>query len=280
MNKLLLALLLLTTACTSGIKLNLLVSNENVVALAPFEPFAFIEEDTLPQLKGTLLGEFEIDAKAFTVDCSYEEVKRQAIDQARSIGGNAVLVKEHRLPDSQSRCHRIKGEIWSLEDPRAYEKIITWYPQRRLKIEDFKADTLNRPFQAVTVSRFIYRTSVNRMTGSTDLQVESVFNCELSYFVPSAYDSLVLEHEQLHFDITEIFARKFCERLQAECETYEVFTAKHERICREIEVEMTKKQEEYDRDVVKDDSLQQKWVSWVAGELRATAAFADKHIRF
>lgn len=273
-------MLLLTTACTPAIKLKVLQDSKNATITEAFEPFAFIEEDTLPQLSGLLLGEVEIGSRLLTVDCDYEAVKQLAVKEARKLGGNCLLVKTHQFPDQRFRCHRIKGEIWSLEDPGAYEKIITWHPQRRLSIEDFKGDTLNRPFQAVTSSALHYYTKVNRITGFVDLYIESLFNCELSYFVASEYDSLVLEHEQLHFDITEIFAREFCERLQTECASYTDFASKHERIYREIEQALAQKQKEYDSEVNKEDTLQKRWVVWVAEELRATAAFANKQIRF
>ena len=84
---------------------------------------------------------------------------------------------------------------------------IRWEDSRRLAFADFKGDVpAVTPWAATTSSEinFYYESVNNKLT---KVVVYASFNQEKSWMKKRLPE--VLSHEQLHFDITEVFARKF-----------------------------------------------------------------------
>jgi len=222
-----------------------------------YESFALIEEAFLEEpLNKQLIAEIEIKDKGLSINCDYETVKRLAEEKARQMGGNCLVITDHIEPNMKSTCHRIKCQVLRIDNPEKYEKQISWHPNRPLKISNFRGDINKRPFQAATYSLIRYFASVN----------------------PINRDSFILAHEQLHFDITEIHARKFKKKILKETKNYNEFSAKHESMFLEIQKELSIKQDEYDSEVYADWALQPKWNKWVIEELNKLEAFSEKEI--
>ena len=244
-----------------------------------YESFALIEEAFLEEpLNKQLIAEIEIKDKGLSINCDYETVKRLAEEKARQMGGNCLVITDHIEPNMKSTCHRIKCQVLRIDNPEKYEKQISWHPNRPLKISNFRGDINKRPFQAATYSLIRYFASVNPINGKAKIRVESLFDCDLSYFKNSDRDSFILAHEQLHFDITEIHARKFKKKILKETKNYNEFSAKHESMFLEIQKELSIKQDEYDSEVYADWTLQPKWNKWVIEELNKLEAFSEKEI--
>jgi len=88
---------------------------------------------------------------------------------------------------------------------------ILWSPDRKLVWDDFKG----KPFKtawaaAITASGISYSFSSVQENGQLvlDITINSYFYPEESWYQPKLCDSLILSHEQLHFDIAELYARK------------------------------------------------------------------------
>lgn len=243
-----------------------------------YESFAILESDTLQIPGQILISNLEFKDKGFTIDCDYETIKRLVADQARQLGGNCMIITEHRFPDIVSSCHRIKCKVLRIPEPEQYEKTISWDTRRPLKISNFKGSTEKRPFQAETYSTLRYFAKPNPLSGKSVVVVESAFDCDLSYFIPSDRDSAVLGHEQLHFDITELYARKFRKMIVTETPRYKMFLADHERLFAAILKEWQLKQDEYDSEVYADRSKQAKWNTWVQEELLKYKDFENREV--
>lgn len=81
----------------------------------------------------------------------------------------------------------------------------------QLKWSDFQGNPdENNPFVATTVTgiQFKYSYSLNGETPEFDFSVESFFDRKKSWYKKDRVNAHVLEHEQTHFDITELHARK------------------------------------------------------------------------
>ncbi len=158
------------------------------------------------------------------------------------------------------------------------DKLIFWNENRPLRISDFKGGTENRPFQAATYSGLKVMNPVNVWTGKTKVIVESYFNPDLSYFKQSERDSSVLAHEQLHFDITELYARKLRKQLTENCSNQYDYFEKRDSIYKSVELELSLKQDEYDSEVYSERSLQSKWNLWVQKQLRELNDYSEKEV--
>ena len=128
------------------------------------------------------VGEIEIKDTGLTLSCDYETVIALATKEAQKLGANVLKIYEHRLPDNWSTCHRIKAKALRVADLALYEKEIVWNPARRLTRTDFKASTDSRPFEAATSSGFRYHYTRQLFQSKVQLIVETVFDCQNSYF--------------------------------------------------------------------------------------------------
>lgn len=97
------------------------------------------------------------------------------------------------------------------------EETMTWNESIKLTWRDFKADP--DPISnaaALTASGITFgysvKTSGKRIVDYTTT-VEAHFYPNKSWYLKNKADAYILGHEQLHFDITELYARKFREQL-------------------------------------------------------------------
>ena len=98
------------------------------------------------------------------------------------------------------------------------EETMTWDASRKLTWEDFKADPdLESDAVALTASGITFgysvKTSGKRIIGFST-SVEAHFYPHKSWYLKGHSNDHILGHEQLHFDITELYARKFREQLK------------------------------------------------------------------
>lgn len=118
----------------------------------------------------------------------------------------------------------------NLLSSQEYETI-SW-SERRLTWEDFKEEPpLSDRVAATTASGISYQfsTSETRNGYTVDFEISTHFYPNKSWYKPELCDEVILSHEQLHFDISELFARKLRKEL-----TTASFT--HENVKRKIKV--------------------------------------------
>lgn len=158
------------------------------------------------------------------------------------------------------------------------ENLIYWNANRPLAISDFKGSKEKRPFQAATYSGLQVLNPVNAWSGKTKVIVRSYFDPELSYFKRSERDSSVLAHEQLHFDITELYARKLKKAILEACGTTYAYFEKRDSIYQQVTLELSEKQDAYDTEVYADQALQGRWQDWTKDQLDRYEEYATKEI--
>ncbi len=125
---------------------------------------------------------------------------------------------------------------------------ILWNLERKLTWDDFKG----RPFKtawaaAITASGISYSFSSVQEDGrlTLDITINSYFYPEESWYQPKLCDSLILSHEQLHFDIAELFARSMRKRVAETTFTKDV-KAEVKEIYKQILRELGTYQKKYD----------------------------------
>ncbi|MVN76086.1 hypothetical protein GO988_07095 [Hymenobacter sp. HMF4947] len=225
------------------------------------------------------LGDIHIKDGGFTLNCDYETTVALATTQAQQLGANVLKIYEHQLPDMwRSTCHRIRAKALRVADLTPYEKEIVWQPTRRLRPIDFKASTASRPFEAATNSGVRYHYAGRMFQGKVQLTVETYFDCQNSYFKGTRDPALTLAHEQGHFDLTEIYARRFTQALQEQVADTKELEAKQQAIYHQVMTEAQTRQDKYDSEVYADRSKQPAWLAEIAQELHATQVYASKQL--
>lgn len=268
---------LIFSACAPQMELTKSPTLSKYPPIEPHEAFALLPDSNLLQNK-VYLGDIIIRDAGFTVDCDFETVVQLAAEKSRKLGGNCFVLTKHRKPGLSSSCHQIRGKVYHIDNASQFEKTILWHPNRPLTIENFRGPTENRPFQAATAYQIHSKVKDYTLGGKTTISVETRFICDDSYFKKSENNAEVLQHEQLHFDIAEIYSRKFRKAISEQATNYNLYRAKYETLMDEVRKELMLKQDEYDAEVYKDPSLQAKWNAWVKTELAQFQDFAATEI--
>ncbi len=127
------------------------------------------------------------------------------------------------------------------------EESIEWTSDAKLTWRDFKGKPTNTRAAAITASGISYRFSTisNGKEIELDFEVSTFFYPNQSWYQPSLCDEVILGHEQLHFDISELFARKMRKQLQTTRFTKNV-KAEVKAIYRKINKELSDFQNRYD----------------------------------
>ncbi len=87
------------------------------------------------------------------------------------------------------------------------DETILWQKNRLLTWKDYKGKPAKR-FAAASTFYNIVKTISKTNETSSKVTIEALFFCEKSWMKKSWVNNSVLEHEQKHFDIVEIFSRK------------------------------------------------------------------------
>ncbi|QKG58029.1 hypothetical protein GKZ68_16220 [Hymenobacter sp. BRD128] len=244
----------------------------------PAEGFLVIKETDAFTGPAEELGTIYIKDSGFTLSCDYETVVALATQQARQLGANVLRIYEHLQPNMMSTCHRIRAKALRVADLTPYETEIVWNPARRLRQVDFKASTANRPFEAATSSSLRYHYAGHPLQGKVSLTIETVFDCQRSYFKGTRNPAYTLAHEQGHFDISEIYARRFTKLIQEQVPTVRELQARQEDLYHQLMLEAQATQDKYDTEVYADPSKQPAWLSQITQQLNELQPYASKQV--
>jgi len=155
-------------------------------------------------------------------------------------------------------------------EAKTYDEI-TWSEEVRLSWDDFQSlpDYENNFVKALTASSIRYKYSC--LEDSIFYTVEAVFKRNESWVKPEAYTDYILDHEQLHFDITELFAREMRKELGKQtyaCEDEAQFQEKVDFILSEWRYVQSTYDKETFFSVREDD--QARWSDNVAKQMKRT----------
>ena len=66
------------------------------------------------------LGTIKVGDSGFSMICDYATVLDKAKTESRKVGGNALKITKHKLPDFWSTCHRITADVLKVDDIENY----------------------------------------------------------------------------------------------------------------------------------------------------------------
>ncbi len=151
---------------------------------------------------------------------------------------------------------------WLTFCPAQEYDVIPWSSDLRLSWDDFKGLPTNERAAAITASGITYKFSSSSLEDEVeiDFSVTAHFYPNKSWYNPTLVNATILEHEQRHFDISEIFARKM-RKLMATTKFTKDVRKEVKAIYKEINARMNEFQNEYDKDTnfSRDLSRQEFW---------------------
>lgn len=148
---------------------------------------------------------------------------------------------------------------------------IAWQQDRKLSWSDFKGKPESGNFIASTNSGISFSFSITKENDAErlDYTVRSYFYPESSWYLPKKIDKRVLQHEQTHFDISELHARKL-RKMLTEAKFSKKIKPKVKSVYKEIERQRRQMQVRFDLETdhsnIKKAELQ--WEELIAKKLK------------
>lgn len=152
------------------------------------------------------------------------------------------------------------------------EEKIPWNEDRKLVWADFKGVPNGPPdYVASTNSGVSFSYSYRERNGVGEIKftVLSNFYPNLSWYRPSKVSDYILAHEQMHFDISELYARKLRLRLAVIPHDRD-FKSKAETVYDQIEADRREMQFQYDVETDHSNSKEEEfhWRDYIAKQLQ------------
>lgn len=165
------------------------------------------------------------------------------------------------------------------------EPVMSWSDSYRLTWSDFRAapqdlgSAVATTASGITFGFSIKESNTKGVIGFTT-NIDAHFYPEKSWYKPKRATRHVLGHEQLHFDITELHARKFRQRVRSLKANNNI---KHElrALHKEILKELAEMQDMYDSetDFSRKPEIQARWAKFVSMELKKLEAFKKLEVQ-
>ncbi len=159
--------------------------------------------------KAQLLGTIKIGDRGATLDCHYADVLERACRNAGRLGGNLLVITQHRRNQVKSNCHVIRAEVYEVRSLEGMESRMYWHPERRL----LKGDLRGTSPEGTSSELPPLRTRLTCRLGGDFLR-EAFIRTETLFFPDSTYwptdprlAAVALRRAQLYFDLTEAQAR-------------------------------------------------------------------------
>jgi uncharacterized protein YcgL (UPF0745 family) len=170
-----------------------------------------------------------------------------------------------------------------LSGNRNTENTISWNKYYKLKPSDFQGKK-NRNYKgtaAITASSFGF--SIVDDNGNISGNIFVRFYRDDSWWNPDNNNSNrvkeILDHEQLHFDITELFGRKLYKEILKLKSNNKLNNKTVERVYKTIEKQYHNYQDDYDRDTAHslNKNEQAEWEKRISSELEQYSGYSDYH---
>lgn len=160
-----------------------------------------------------------------------------------------------------------------------YEPELAWSPDYRLQWSDFKGSpNMQSDAAATTASGITFGYRMSETDGEVTkfkAEVTAHFYPDKSWYKANEVNLHILEHEQLHFDITELHARKLRKQI-SELKVSNTVNVALEGVHKAILEELGTMQNAYDAacDYSRNKEQQQLWKETISNQLEALKAFA------
>ena len=164
--------------------------------------------------------------------------------------------------------------------PCAAERI-PWAPEVALKVADFRGPLGDARHAAEANTGILTSSRAGDDAATFVVEATTFFDPCRSWLRRgrgAAADSSTLAHERIHFDITEVYARRLVRLYAEEIDSHAEFVRRHERLYDRVWEEVERTQARYDREVYAEPARTAEWRAWVDRELAAEAAFAGKRV--
>ena len=230
---------------------------------------------------GIKIGTIKSSDKGFSSNCSYDAIIENFKNICRQNGANILNIIEHKLPDQWSSCDRVEAIIYKVPDYKVHEKEIEWSKDRKLTWNDFKGKSSSDPSNnagAESNCGFGFKTNTVRVFDKVKVNIVNTFDCNASWVLLENKKSFeLLEHEQLHFDLSQLYARQLRKKLAETKMNLFNFSKESKKAFDEIFLLYGERQSQYDKETNHgiNNIEQNKWKKNIEKELNDLESYAE-----
>lgn len=177
------------------------------------------------------------------------------------------------------RCLLILGMLSVLCKITAQEEVArSWSEAYKLQWSDFQGEIQAIQNEAASTTSGLTFGYKVKYSGNTienfEAMVEAQFYPLKSWFIKEKVTAVILNHEQLHFDITELHARKFRKALK-ELRVQSDLKYQIQRLYTQINQDLNQMQKRYDQETNHsiNTNLQRQWEQHILEELKKLDRF-------
>jgi hypothetical protein len=214
---------------------------------------------------------------------SYEDIINSIKEIAIKEDADLVKIESHE-PASLEKCDKVVAILYAIdvsEDHAADDEgDFVWSKTRKLDWKDFRGDAPRLSKYDMTVAAtycgFGYDVSYSKDT-KPKLSIRNRFYKDKSWGLPDFRNSKILEHEQAHFDLCELYTRKFRElaykRMVPGANYKKVVSDAYDQVYAEYETQ----QQKYDAETEHGNNkeAQRRWQEFIDRELQRTDAWHE-----
>jgi len=247
------------------------VSN-NIVILQPEDPFpAKASKITTIEIGDEKVGE-----------CSYNELLAKAQAFAKQSNANIIKITEMTARNKANIYDYLTATLYRADNPKLYEREIKWNKDRKLTWNDFRGPVQSDPndmVAAATYCGFGFETNqLSKDNQKLKILVYNSFYTDKSWGHKQEQTPEILEHEQCHFDICEVYTRKLRQRMNGVTNvTVHNLQPTLNNIYEQIKREYSDRQERYEEETEHGliANAQKRWENDIAKELKETESWAE-----
>jgi hypothetical protein len=160
------------------------------------------------------------------------------------------------------------------------EKLV-WDQKKRLAWHDFRKDKVLAQTEAAESWTGI-EFSGNCENGEFTFEVDAIFHRDSSWVVPGRWNERLLDHEQGHFDLAELYARKLSQalrNLESPCENMELTRGLIQNILQLNQQQLEQEQRRYDIETRHGTNRkrQESWNEFLRSQLFVPETSAETH---
>ncbi len=157
-------------------------------------------------------------------------------------------------------------------------RVLTWAQHQALSWDDFKGRARRTTGEPSAVTDTGFRVQLECREGALDIRVEVEFYSNSSWVKPARKSPELLRHEQGHFDITELYARRMRKAIRDAnigCENDRRAEAAGKRIFAQLDREWEEAEKQHDADTMDGTDLvrQKEAAERIARELAALGGY-------
>lgn len=261
-------------------RLFILIAFTAILSKSFGQDIVLVELNDTTKIDGEKIGVAKFRDPGLKIKCSYPI----ALDYLKKIGlkkgANLIKITKHKYPDGWSSCHRVTADLYKVEAPINYEIDILWTKNRKLEWRDYKMKESPHPKSGLDAFGYT-KFSLDIDLGPTIFSkrkfiVKNKFTTTKSWVTKdSSLRTLqLLEHERLHFDIGELYARKLYKELVTKKPLGNKITLEAEKAYQEYEERQRKYDIQTNHGELKEE--QQKWQIMIGKELAELETYS-KH---